>query len=573
MLQNLSIRDFAIVPRQELEFSTGFTAITGETGAGKSLIVDALCLLSGKRADTDLIRQGADKAELTGEFTLDATHPAIEWLQASELDDENGCLLRRVISSGGRSRAWINGTPVTLNQLQELGALLVEIHGQNEHIRLNQAAERFRLLDGGGGYPEALVTVAERHTAWQAAQSELDRLRLASPLDPGELELLNYLLKELQTFALPAQEVCELEAEHKRLTRGSEFMAALELAGRVLADDPDGAESSGIVERINRVIAELEPVSDTDPRIGEVVRMLQEASINCEEARQAVERVGSDVDLSPERLEAVESQLSQLHELARKHQVGMGDLEQARDALAERIEVSVSLESRIADCEKVVTQSLAEYRKAAKTLHGARASRAAALGEAVTQAMQDLAMEGGELRVEVDHQAEGEPTQRGSDRIALLVSANAGVAPGPLRKVASGGELSRISLAIKVAHYRLRGGVGRNKGVTDAVAPVQIFDEVDAGIGGEAANAVGRQLRAVADEAQTLCVTHLAQVAARAHHQIKIEKRSGKDEVSVNATPLAAVAREEEIARMLSGKVSDNSLAHARELIANMGSE
>lgn len=565
MLQNLSIRDFAIVPRQELEFSTGFTAITGETGAGKSLIVDALCLLSGKRADTDLIRQDTDKAELTGEFALEEGHPALEWLALSEMDDGSSCLLRRVISRSGRSRAWINGTPVTLNQLQELGALLVEIHGQNEHIRLNQAAERFRLLDGGGGYDDTLATVAERHKSWRAAQSELERLRQASALDPGELELLEHQLKELQTFALPAEEVREIEAEHKRLTRGSEFMAALEFAERALADEDEGAESSGIVDRIHRLVAELEPVEDTDPRIAEAVRMLQEAAINCEEARQAVERVGADVDLSPERLELVENQLSQLHELARKHRVGMEELEQARDALAERIEASVSLESRIADCEKAVAKTLADYQQAAKALHQARTRRASALSEAVTEAMQALAMEGGAFRVEVEYQADAEPSQRGSDRIALLVSANAGVAPGPLRKVASGGELSRISLAIKVAHYRLRGGVGG----AEAAAPVQIFDEVDAGIGGEAANAVGRQLRAVADQAQTLCVTHLAQVAARAHHQIKIEKRSGKDEVSVNATPLAAVAREEEIARMLSGKVSDNSLAHARELIEN----
>lgn len=564
MLQNLSIRDFAIVPRQELEFSAGFTAITGETGAGKSLIVDALCLLSGKRADTELIRQGADKAELTGEFALDADHPASLWLREAEMDDSNGCLLRRVISRSGRSRAWINGTAVTLNQLQELGALLVEIHGQNEHIRLNQAAERFRLLDSGGGYQEALAAVAGCYKAWRAAQSELDRLRQASVLDPGELELLHHQLKELEAIALPAEEVRELEAEQRRLTRGSEFMAAVEFAGRMLADGSDDMGASGIVERINRVLSELESVSDADPRLAEAVRMLREAAINCEEARQAIERVGVDVDLSPERLEAVERQLGQLHDLGRKHRVGMEDLLQARDALAERIETSASLESRIAECEKAVAKSLAEYRAAAGSLHGARAERAAALGRAVTDAMQGLAMEGGRFTIEVEHQPEAEPSQRGSDRVALLVSANAGVTPGPLRKVASGGELSRISLAIKVAHDRLRGGVG-----TAQAAPVQIFDEVDAGIGGEAANAVGRQLRAVAVDAQTLCVTHLAQVAARAHHQIKIEKRSGKDAVSVNATPLAAVAREEEIARMLSGKVSDNSLAHARELIEN----
>lgn len=565
MLQDLSIRDFAIVPRQELAFSPGFTALTGETGAGKSLIVDALCLLSGRRADTDLIRQGADKAELTGEFSLDESHAALAWLRNAEMDDGTSCLLRRVISRSGRSRAWINGTAVTLNQLQELGTLLVEIHGQNEHIRLNQAGERFRLLDEAGGYDDALKSVVECHRHWRAAQSELERLRQAAPLDAGEIELLEHQLKELEAFALPPEEVRELEAEHKRLSRGSEFMAALEFAANALADASEGAESLGLTDQINRIVSGLQPAAEADPRLDEIIRMLQEAAINCEEARQGVQRISADVDLSPERLDAVEQQLGQLHDLARKHRVAMDDLQQTREALAERIETSASLEKRIAECEAEVADTLHEYREAARVLSEKRNSRAAMLGRCVTEAMQDLAMEGGEFRIEVEHQPDCEPSPRGSDRISLLVSANLGVSPGPLRKVASGGELSRISLAVKVAHYQIRGGIG--SGV--AGAPVQVFDEVDAGIGGDTANAVGRLLRSVADESQTLCVTHLAQVAARAHHQIKIEKCSAKDEVSVNATPLAAVAREEEIARMLSGKVSAHSLAHARELIEN----
>ncbi|MDX1557171.1 MAG: AAA family ATPase, partial [Xanthomonadales bacterium] len=328
MLQNLSIRDFAIVPVQELEFSAGFTAITGETGAGKSLIVDALSLLSGKRADTDLIRQGADKAELAGEFELPPGHPALEWLADSEMDDESTCLLRRVISRSGRSRAWINGTPVTLNQLQELGTLLVEIHGQNEHIRLNQAPERYRLVDAGGGYEELLERVAKQYAAWRAAQSELERLKQTAPLDPGEIDLLKHQLKELESAALPAEAVESLEQEHRQLTRSTEFVSALEFADQALADAAeDGAP--GVVEQINRVAAALEPLADTHRQLGEAVMMLREAAINCEEARQGIQRVGASLDLSPERLEAVESQLSQLHELARKHRVDMEELEQA----------------------------------------------------------------------------------------------------------------------------------------------------------------------------------------------------------------------------------------------------
>ncbi len=564
MLESLSIRDFAIVPRQEVEFLPGFTAITGETGAGKSLIVDALSLLSGKRADTDLIRQGADKAELCGSFALDESHPALAWLRDAEMEDDSDCLVRRVISRSGRSRAWINGTAVTLNQLQELGGLLVEIHGQNEHIRLNQPAERFRLLDTAGGYPDEIDRVAECYSDWQAARLELERLQQASVLDPGELDLLAHQLEELETVALPADEVRELELEHKRLTHGSEYMAALELSSRALSDAADGVESAGMVERINRVVAVLEPVADADPRLAEAVKMLQEAAINCEESRQVVDRVSADVDLSPERLDAVEQQLSQLHDLARKHRVGMEELTQARDALAERIEASSSLEARLESCHKSLAATTADYRAAAQALHQKRCDRAAELSRAVTAAMQGLAMEGGEFRVEVEHQKDAEPSRRGSDRIVMLVSATRGVRPGPLRKVASGGELSRISLAIKVAHHLLL-----DEKTASTAASVQVFDEVDAGVGGDAANAVGRLLRTVAQGAQSLCVTHLAQVAARAHQQIKIEKHSSAEAVTVEAIPLAAPAREKEIARMLSGKVSDNSLAHARELIEN----
>jgi DNA repair protein RecN (Recombination protein N) len=565
MLQNLSIRDFAIVRQQELEFSSGFTAITGETGAGKSLIVDALGLLTGKRADTDLIRQGADKAELTGEFQLDAGHPALDWLSDAEMVDDRHCLLRRVISKSGRSRAWINGTAVTLNQLLDLGAHLVEIHGQNEHILLNQSAERYRLLDGGGGYDEALESVAERYKGLRSAQIELDRLREASVLDPGEIELLKHQLKELERFAVSAEAVVELETEQRRLNQGSEFIAALEFSEQALADAPDGAESPGVVDQINRVVARLEPLGDSDRRIGEAVRMLREAAINCEEARQSVQRAGAEFDLSPERLESVESHLGQLHDLARKHRVGMDELIGARDALAERIEASSSLESRLVKCEDAVKQALAADRQAAAALHEQRRERASQLSEAVSEVMQGLSMEGGQFEIEVELQPESEPRQRGSDRIALNVSATPGIQPGPLSKVASGGELSRICLALKVAQHRMRKAGEKAR----SVMPVQVFDEVDAGVGGDAANAVGRELRAVAEQAQSLCVTHLAQVAARAHHQIKIEKSSGKHEVSVTATPLAAPAREEEIARMLSGKVSDSSLAHARELIEN----
>lgn len=565
MLQTISIRDFAIVPRQDLEFEPGFTVITGETGAGKSLIVDALGLLGGDRADTDQIREGADKAELAAEFRLHDGHPAFDWLAANEMDDGDTCLLRRVISRSGRSRAWINGTPVTLNQLQELGESLIEIHGQHQHLLLNHAPERYRLLDSGGDHGEELSGVREAFAAWQALDSEYSRLEQASPLDAGEIELLRHQLRELEAVALPAEEVLELEAEHKRLTRGSELSAALEFAGTSLAEQ-NAAESFGVVEGLHRILAALEPIADADPRITGAVQMLGEAAINCEEARQDLSRAQADMDLSPERLAAVERQLGDLHDAARKHRVAIDALLQARDALADRIETATSLETRLEGCRRERERALASFRREALRLHQARCARAETLSEAVTEAMQELAMAGGRFMFSVEHDPQAAPSARGSDRLSLLVSANPGIQPAPLRKVASGGELSRISLAIKVAAGRLR---KQGPDAPGSGGRTQVFDEVDAGIGGDAANAVGRMLRDISGGGQTVCVTHLAQVAARAHHQIKVEKRSGKDRVQIDASPLAAVAREEEIARMLSGTVSENSLAHARELIKN----
>ena len=563
MLQNISIRDFAIVPAEELEFSDGFTVITGETGAGKSLIVDALGLLSGRRADTDLIRQGSEKAELSAEFELTENHPAHEWLCQAEMEDDCNCLIRRVISRSGRSRAWINGTPVTLNQLQELGTLLVEIHGQNEHIRLNQTEERFRLLDGGGEYSDVIEQVTSDYRTWHAARSELERLRQTAVLDPAEIELLTHQLSELEAAALPPEAVADLEKEQRRLSRGHEFSAALESSDQILTGGGPG--DGGVVDQLHQAMSNLADIKDDDARIADAASMLQEAAINCEEALQSIQKIISDVDLSPERLNEVEQQLSQLHDLARKHRVALEDLLKAREDLAERIETSRSMESKLAACEESEKEALEAYRKSSAMLSKRRTTRAAVLEKAITNVMQGLSMEGGSFGIEVVHDVNGVPAIRGSDQIILVVSGTAGAEPGPLGKVASGGELSRVSLAIKVANYQLRDDAANQPGIS----PVQIFDEVDAGVGGDTANAVGRMLRAVADGAQTLCVTHLAQVAARAHHQVKIEKSSKQDEISVNAMRLEPLAREEEIARMLSGKVSENSLAHARELIEN----
>lgn len=551
MLSFLQIRNFAIVEALDLEFSGGFTVITGETGAGKSILVDALGLLRGNRADTAAIRAGAGKAELTAEFELKEGSAALAWLHESEFDNGTSCLLRRLISDSGRSRAWINGTAVTLQQLVELGDLLIEIHGQNEHIRLVRSEEQFRLLDGFDTHSRELEATESTHRAWSRLEQEKQSLLGEAPLDAGDVELLQYQLRELEGALLSAETFQSLEAEHRRLARGSEIMAALQLAQNGLE-----REQMGIGDALSAAIDSLQEYAPLDSGINEAVQLLSEAAINCEEARSSIQAVMSRLDLSPERLAEVEQQLRAQHDLARKHRVEPERLADVLQNLKKRLQRADSVDQRLADIDPLLDQASQNYRKAAGELSRARLSRAGFLSLAISELMQELGMEGGRFEFEVQFNAEAAPKPRGNDRLELRVSANPGTPPGPLRKVASGGELSRISLAIKVA--------------SKAADPnrVQVFDEVDAGIGGDTANAVGALLRSLSVDGQTLCVTHLAQVAVCADHQFQVLKASENQETRVETCLLAKQDRIDEIARMLGGQLSDQSRAHATELLA-----
>jgi DNA repair protein RecN (Recombination protein N) len=551
MLRFLQIRDFAIVDSLDLEVNAGFTCITGETGAGKSILVGALGLLSGERADTASIRNGADRAELSAEFLLAQGDPALRWLQAAELDDGQSCLLRRMIASNGRSRAWINGTIVTLQQLAELGELLVEIHGQNEHIRLVRSDEQFRLLDGGGHHDVELRDTQERFEAWQALDAEKRSLMDERPLDAGERDLLQYQLQELENDMLPADEFTELEAEHRMLARGSEILEALESAMATLE-----AEPSGVSRALHLAAERLDRHSGLDGDISSAVGLLREAVINCDEALHGIQAALSRLDLSPDRMSRVERQLNLQHDLARKHRVQPEQLPETLELLKARLERAGSLEFRLQAIESELAAALQDYEDAAARLHQQRARRAESLSGKVTDLMQELGMEGGRFDFEVRWDAAHVPSGRGNDRLELRVSANSGIPPGPLRKVASGGELSRISLAIKVASR------------ADSGAVTQVFDEVDAGIGGDTANAVGALLRSLAAGSQALCVTHLAQVAVFADQQIQVLKSTDETESRVRTSYLREADRVDEIARMLGGRLSEQSRAHAAELLA-----
>ncbi|MEJ2384892.1 MAG: DNA repair protein RecN [Xanthomonadales bacterium] len=549
MLRFLQIRDFAIVDSLELEFGAGFTCISGETGAGKSILVDALGLLCGDRADSGSVRSGAERAELTAEFELPDTSPALAWLRETELDDRRICLLRRTISAGGRSRAWINGTAVTLGQLSELGEHLVEIHGQNEHLRLVRGPEQFRLLDAGGPYADALDRTRDCFFQWQALEQEKQELLRTTPLDAAEGDLVRYQVEELEADMLAVADFEALEQEHRMLARGKDIVAALEQALGLLQSDDGGSAT------LSRAAARLADHGDLDAGIASAARLLDEAVINCDEAAGEIQSALSGMDLSPERLAELERRIGRQYDLARKHRVQPDQLEAVLERLSDRLERAATIEKRLVRIDGELEAALVAYRDAAAELHRRRAERAATLSAAVTELMQELGMAGGRFELDVRHEPAQAPSARGDTRLQINVSANAGTPPGPLARVASGGELSRISLAVKI--------------VASAHAPAatQVFDEVDAGIGGRTASAVGALLRKLAGDGQALCVTHLAQVAVFADEQLRVAKTEDGPGTTVSTDRLSPNDRVDEVARMLGGQVSERSRAHAAELL------
>ncbi|MFT5371367.1 MAG: DNA repair protein RecN (Recombination protein N) [Lysobacterales bacterium] len=551
MLNHLYIKDFAIIPSLELEFQAGFTVITGETGAGKSILVDALGLLLGQRSDSTWVRQGANKAELTAGFSLDDNPAAAQWLAGAGLDTDEQCLLRRIITDSGRSRAWINGSPVTVQQLVDLGHLLVEIHGQNEHIKLTSPSRQFQLLDRSGDFDTQLTQVRDSFVHWKELKSEFQEMEQQSGISPAELEYLKFQFQELKNLAIAGPEVLKLEQEHRKLAKGGALMEALDYSATAL-----DADESGIHTLLQRVIGRLQPYLELDPSISEVHKMLSEAAVNCQEAALSVRHASENVDLSPERLNQVTSQLSALADLARKHQVPMEDLGGVKDSFSVRLLNSENFASIRDGLQAQCDEALATYRECASSLSAARKNQAGILSAAVTELMSGLGMPGGVLEVHAHHNPQAPPSPLGDNRVEVLVSANPGVDPGPLARIASGGELSRISLAIKVASSGSRS------------SRTQIFDEVDAGIGGDTANAVGVLMQKLAQGTQALCVTHLAQVAVCADHQIQVRKEAMKDRIAVDTTILIEDERIDEIARMLGGRISDQSRRHASEMLS-----
>jgi DNA repair protein RecN (Recombination protein N) len=552
MLNHIHIRNLAIVDTLELEFRPGMTVLTGETGAGKSILIDALGLSLGDRTDNDMIRPGCKRAEITASFDL-SDHPELaDWLREQAYDDGNECILRRVLVREGRSRSFINGSPAPLTLVQELGRQLVDIHGQHAHQSLLQRAMQRRLLDAYGGHQALVDQVGELHRRHKSTGARLDALRAAARDRTAKLELLRYQLGELDALKLGEGELVQLDRDHARLSNADRLQ---EVCARLLQELYE--QEHALHGRLERAAGELQTVLTEDPELGEIGALLDSAAIQVQEAAAGLRSHLDGLEQDPALLQRLEERLGEIHDLARKYRVKPDRLPELQAELAEELDELENADEQLGQLEAEQEHLRGEYLAAARRLSGKRRSQAKRLATAVTEAMAGLGMPGGKLEVALSPRDEAEGAAHGLEDVELVVSANPGQPPQPLAKVASGGELSRISLAIQV--------ITANCGQV----PTLIFDEVDVGIGGGVAEIVGQLLRRLGADRQVLCVTHLPQVAAQGHHHLRVAKHSSRNQTQTQITPLEPEARVEEIARMLGGlRITDQTRGHAREMVA-----
>ncbi len=551
MLAHLHIRDYALIDRLEIDLRGGFTVLTGETGAGKSILIEALGLALGDRAGGGVIREGAERTDVNATVALEGNDDARRWLAEQQLDDGDECLLRRTVSTDGRSKAWINGTPVPLTALRELGALLIDIHGQHEHHSLLGRDHQATLLDGFANHAALLGQVRAHSLEWRRAGEEIAGLEAMAGGDGEQIELLRYQARELDGLNLGSGELRELDEEHRRLAGAGQLIESCR-AGLDLLHDGDEA----VAARITHLLAQLRPQSGIDRGLGAAIELLDLAAIQLNEAAGELRDCLDRLDLDPDRLAAIERRLAAAHDLARKHRVRAEELPALRERLHERLDALAGADARIAVLRENRAGIESEWRMAAAALSDSRAQASRRLAQAVTREMRKLGMPEARFTIELEPRADAQPAPSGLERAAFLVSTNPQQSPRPLSKVASGGELSRMGLAIQMITARQAG------------IPTVIFDEVDVGIGGRVAEIVGQGLRALGGHRQVLCITHLPQVAALGHHHLQITKHASAKGVRITIDDLERDGRGEEIARMLGGiEISAKTREHADELI------
>jgi len=551
MLRSLSIRDFVIVEKLDLEFQPGFTVLTGETGAGKSILIDALAAVLGSRAESGQVREGKDKTEVSAEFSIEEAPAVSDYLAENDLAGDDGtCLLRRVIESSGRSRAYVNGRPATVQQLKEIGELLVDIHGQHAHQSLLRAAAQRDLLDGYAGAADLAREVAAAFRAWQDIRSQRLALESGAQALEAEREQLQWQVKELDALGFRAEEWEELQAEHIRLAHAAGLIEAVQFSLEVLSE----GEMSTLAA-VASVNSRLEGMTDFDPQLKEILAALEPAQIQLQEAVYSLRHYQSRLDLDPQRLREVEARLDAVHTASRKFRVNPPEMPEHQAKMKARLaELEAGFDPEA--LRQRESAALAHWQERAKKLSAARKKSAADFTRRVTASMQTLAMGGGAFEIALHPLSEG--TAHGMEQIEFLVAGHAGATPLALAKVASGGELSRISLAIQTVTSQV------------AAVPTLIFDEVDAGIGGRVAEIVGRMLRELGSRHQVMCVTHLPQVAAAANQQWQVSKSAANGKVASQVAVLDRASRVEEIARMLGGvKITETTRKHAAELLGS----
>ena len=547
MLRTLSIRDFVIVDAIELEFARGFSVFTGETGAGKSILIDALALALGGRGDASVVREGAARADITADFSVSAEAQA--WLVANAFQtEEGGVLLRRVIDNAGRSKAFVNGIAATATQLRELGEMLVDIHGQHAHQSLLKTDAQRQLLDTQAGLRDEAEAVATAYRSWRALARQREEFERNAKNVLIERERLEWQVAELDKLAAKPGEWTEVSNEHSRLSHAASLIDGAQEALNVIseADQP-------MLSQLMSLNSKLEKLADIDADLKPIIDLLEPARIQLQEAVYGLNDYLGRVELDPARLRSVEARMSELHATARKFHVQPEDLPAEFDSLSEQLQ-QLAAATDMASLRAQEDKSQAAYLVLAKKLGKARAKAAAALGTAVTAAMQELSMSGGRFAVALEP---CEPAAFGIEQVEFLVAGHAGTTLRALAKVASGGELARIALAISV--------------ITSAstATPTLIFDEVDSGIGGGVAEVVGRLLKRLGQDRQVLCVTHLPQVASQANQHFEVSKASSGGKPVSRIQALDAKARVEEVARMLGGlEITAITRKHARELLA-----
>ncbi len=557
MLKHLYIRHFAIIDQLELDFNAGMTALTGETGAGKSILLGALNLVLGDRADNDSIKQGSEYAEIVAEFDIEKLSNVSSWLVAQELNAENECILRRRISKDGRSRAYINSTPVNLQLIRELAEMLIDIHGQHEHQSIMKSTVQRQLLDDYAKHSELLEAVSNLFVELKLVEDQLQHLQKASNDQNDRLDLLRFQTQELDVLALEENEYQSLDSQHKRLANAERLQTTVAQAIFRLSEE----ENTNVQSSISHILGTLSDINDIEDQLSPVSEMLNDALVQVDESVSLLKNYADNLESNPSQLAKTEQRIQSIIDLARKHRVEAEQLHHLHEKLQRELDDIDHVDERLVELSKQQNQLEEKYLQACQKLSASRKKAINILNKKITQSMQTLGMSGGRFEISL-HTTAAKRSAFGVDQIDFTVTANAGQACKPIARVASGGELARISLAIQMIIAK------------SSKIPSLIFDEVDSGVGGGIAEIVGQHLRILSQTKtdrgnQVICITHLPQVAAQAHNHLRVEKVSKNKQTSSQVITLNEEQRRQEIARMLSGiDITEQSLAHADEMLS-----